>query len=146
MEIPIAGNYVGGTNAFLSNTAGGQSGNGTLTVGSSSSSYLSNPNGFGASASLSGEPVKKAKLRSASKESKSIETGRVELGSTSEQKLQTVNKSFNQWAFHTVEYKLLPISQKVNTVEDLNIKRYCPNCGNKINKTDKFCSNCGQKL
>ena len=152
-----SGSY-GGTNmktsTYFSNTAGGQSGNlsftntsnGTLNVGSSSSSYLSNPNGFGASASLSGEPVKKAKLRSASKESKSIETGRVELGSTSEQKLQTVNKSFNQWAFHTVEYKLLPISQKVNTVEDLNIKRYCPNCGTKINKTDKFCSNCGQKL
>lgn len=78
--------------------------------------------------------------------SKTIETGRVETGGQSDQKLQTVNKSFNYYPFHTVEYKLLPISQKVNTIDDINIKRYCTCCGTKIGKTDKFCSNCGNKI
>jgi len=77
--------------------------------------------------------------------SKTVETGRVEAGSESDQKLQTVNKSFNYYPFHTVEYKLLPISQKVNTADDINVKRYCPNCGAKINKTNKFCPSCGKK-
>lgn len=78
--------------------------------------------------------------------SKSIETGRVETGSQSNQKLEYVNKSFDYFAFHTVEYKLLPVSQKINTVEDINVKRYCPNCGAKVKKTDKFCSQCSKKL
>ena len=77
---------------------------------------------------------------------KSIETGRVEAGSSSDQKFEYVNKSFDYYAFHTVECKLLPISQKINTAEDINIKRYCTNCGKKSIKTDKFCSQCGNKL
>jgi len=77
---------------------------------------------------------------------KTIETGRVEAGGDSNQKLESVSKSFDFWPFHTVEYKLLPISQKVNTVADINVKRYCTNCGKKSHKTDKFCSQCGNKL
>ena len=76
---------------------------------------------------------------------KSIETGRVEQGSTSNQKLETVNKSWEYSPFHTVEYKMLPLSQKINTVEDINIKRYCTNCGSKLGKGHKFCANCGSK-
>jgi len=76
---------------------------------------------------------------------KSIETGRVEQGSNSDQKFRKVNKDFEFIPFHTVEYKMLPISQKVNTISDVNIKRYCTNCGSKLGKTDKFCSNCGTK-
>ena len=77
--------------------------------------------------------------------SKSIETGRVEQGSVSDQKVVTVDKKFEYWAFHTIEYKMLPISQKINTVEDLQIKRYCTNCGSKLGKGHKFCANCGSK-
>ncbi len=77
---------------------------------------------------------------------KSIETGRVEAGSSSDQKFEYVNKSFDYYAFHTVECKLLSISQKINTLEDINVKRYCTNCGKKSIKTDKFCSQCGNKL
>lgn len=77
--------------------------------------------------------------------SKSIETGRVEEGSKSDQKLTTVNKNFQNYAFHTIEYKMLPISQKLISSEDINIKKYCTNCGAKLGKTDKFCSNCGTK-
>jgi hypothetical protein len=87
--------------------------------------------------SRSRQPIKKLK---------SIETGRVEAGSNSSQQLQTVDKQFSYYAFHTVECKLLPISQKVNTSEDINIKRYCTKCGHKTSKTDKFCSACGNKV
>lgn len=74
-----------------------------------------------------------------------IETGRVDQGSTSEQEFTFVNKKFEPTPFHKIEYKLLPISQKINTVDDLNVKIYCTQCGSKLGKTDKFCSNCGHK-
>lgn len=80
-----------------------------------------------------------------SKKTKSIETGRVEKGSHSSQEFKTVSKSFEPLPFHTVEYKLLPASQKINTVDDVNVKRYCTNCGHKLGKTDKFCGQCGTK-
>jgi hypothetical protein len=79
------------------------------------------------------------------KKSKSIETGRVEEGSDSDQKFKTVNKDFEWFAFHTIEAKLLPVSQKVNTAEDINVKVYCTNCGAKLGKGHKFCASCGTK-
>lgn len=79
------------------------------------------------------------------KKSKSIETGRVEEGSDSDQKFKTVNKDFEYFAFYTVEAKLLPVSQKVNTVEDIKVKVYCTNCGAKLHKDHKFCGHCGTK-
>jgi hypothetical protein len=94
---------------------------------------------------LSIEPVKKTLTRSVAKKSKTIETGRVEEGSKSDQKFKTVNKDFEYFAFHTVEYKLLPVSQKINTSEDLNVRRYCTNCGAKLGKGHKFCATCGTK-
>jgi hypothetical protein len=88
--------------------------------------------------------VKRSPIRSR-KLSKTIETGRVEQGSVSEQKFKTVNKNFDYIPFHTLEYKLMPLSQKINTVADISVKRYCTNCGHKLGKTDKFCSSCGKK-
>ena len=78
--------------------------------------------------------------------SKSIETGRVEQGSVSDQKVVTVDKKFEYWAFHTIEYKMLPVSQKINTVEDINVKVYCTNCGAKLGKGHKYCSQCATKV
>jgi Zn finger protein HypA/HybF involved in hydrogenase expression len=77
--------------------------------------------------------------------SKSIETGRVEQGSVSDQKVVTVDKKFEYWSFHTIECKMLPVSQKINTVEDIQVKVYCTNCGAKLNKGHKFCGQCGTK-
>jgi hypothetical protein len=95
------------------------------------------------------EPIKKsARLKTLGdvlRSAKTVETGRVEQGSSSDQKFKTVNKDFEYFAFHTVEYKLLPVSQKINTVEDLNVKVYCTNCGTKLGKGHKFCSSCGTK-
>ncbi len=79
------------------------------------------------------------------KKSKTIETGRVEQGSDSDQKFKTVNKDFEWFAFHTVEAKLLPVSQKINTAEDIKVKVYCTNCGAKLHKDHKFCGHCGTK-
>lgn len=87
---------------------------------------------------------KKSVMRSV-KAKKTIETGRVEVGSDSSQTFKYVNKKFEYFPFHTIEYKLLPASQKINTVDDLNVKVYCVNCGHKLAKTDKFCGQCGTK-
>ena len=77
--------------------------------------------------------------------SNKIETGRVEAGSQSNQQIETVSKTFDYYPFHTIEYKMLPVSQKVNTIEDVNIKRYCHNCGTKQKPEFKFCPTCGAK-
>jgi hypothetical protein len=89
-------------------------------------------------------PVKK-QMRGR-KLSKSIETGRVDKGSYSSQAFKTVNKSFELWAFHTIEYKLLPISQKINTLEDINVKVYCTNCAHKLKNGYKYCPICATKV
>lgn len=95
---------------------------------------------------LSREVKPSLKSRSKSlKSKKSIETGRVEMGSTSNQKMTTVNMNWEVLPFHTVEYKMLPVSQKVNTTQDLQVKRYCTNCGTKQKPSFKFCPSCGAK-
>ena len=89
-------------------------------------------------------PIKKLKsLRR--RVSKSIETGRVEAGSHSSQQMTTVNMNWLTIPFHTVEYKMLPLSQKVNTVEDTQVKAYCTNCGSKNKSSFKFCPSCGER-
>ena len=86
----------------------------------------------------------KSRVRKSLK-SKSIETGRVEKGSKSNQKFKTVDKEFDYFPFHTVSYKLLPQSQQnIETKELRNI--HCTSCGVKGKSTHKFCSGCGQKL
>lgn len=89
--------------------------------------------------------LKKVKNERKLKSKKSIETGRVAEGSTSNQQMTTVHMDWEISPFHTVEYKLLPVSQKVNTTSDLK-KRYCTNCGTKQKATFKFCPSCGNKV
>jgi hypothetical protein len=78
--------------------------------------------------------------------STSMETGRIESGEKSNQSLITNNNFTFEWfTFHTVNWKILPFSQKPIEVSDL--KKYCHSCGCKIKKsTYKFCPNCGAKL
>lgn len=119
----------------------------TTDISSSSAFYntsvnISNVSGEITFDSLSiPEPTKRLKA----KKSKSIETGRVEEGSYSDQKFTTVNKNFEWFAFHTIEAKLLPVSQKINTAEDIKVKVYCTGCGAKLGKGHKYCSQCGTK-
>ena len=77
--------------------------------------------------------------------SKSIETGRIEEGSHSNQKFENVYKDFEYWPFKTEYIKILPTSQKQINSNDLK-KLYCHECGRKLNKKYKFCPYCGTKL
>lgn len=87
----------------------------------------------------------KPRSRSFAKKSKSIETGRVEQGSKSDQTFKTVNKDFNAWAVSTSVWKILPESQKPIEKKDLIEK--CPRCSTKLKKSSwKFCPECGNEL
>ena len=83
------------------------------------------------------KPTKLSKPRS-----KSIETGRIEEGSHSNQKFTNVYKDFEYWPFKTEYIKILPSSQKQINSNDLK-KFYCHECGRKINNKYKFCPYCG---
>ena len=76
--------------------------------------------------------------------SKSIETGMIEKGSNSNQKFSQSNKSFCVLSFKSIEYQILPKSQK--PVESQELRNYCFNCGSKAKKEHRFCSACGTKL
>jgi predicted RNA-binding Zn-ribbon protein involved in translation (DUF1610 family) len=83
--------------------------------------------------------------RSLSKKSKSVETGRVEKGSESDQTFKTVNKNFNIWTVSTSVWKILPESQKPLEKKDL-IER-CSKCLTKLKKSSwKFCPECGNEI
>jgi len=133
-------------NAFYTNTSGISS----PTNLNSTKSYSSNNDSSATmdwmqpdmDITIDSAPVLKPQTRSR----KSIETGRVEMGSNSNQQLTRVNKNWEYFYFHKVEYKMLPISQKINTSADIKVKRYCVNCGAKIGKTDNFCSQCSHKI
>ena len=77
--------------------------------------------------------------------SKSIETGRVEKGSSSDQSFTTVSKNFNSWTVSTSVWKILPESQK--PVEKKDLVEKCPKCSTKVKKSSwKFCPECGSEL
>ena len=123
--------------------------NASFTTSSLSLGSVTNTGSAGGHITLDGAssvrsaPIKKKK-RLVAKKSKSIETGRVEKGSVSSQKLTAVDKEFEYSPFHTIEYKLLPISQK--KVESKNLVRhYCPFCGTKVKAKANFCIKCGEK-
>ena len=92
------------------------------------------------SASASADTYKPTKLSKT--RSKSIETGRIEEGSHSNQKFSYVQKDFDYWPFKTEYIKILPTSQKQINSNDLK-KRYCHECGRKLNQKYKFCPYCG---
>ena len=71
-----------------------------------------------------------------------IETGRIEEGSQSNQYFRETNQEFESWPFRTEIIKLLPKSQKPVTTAELS-KKYCYNCGRKLKDKFKFCPFCG---
>jgi len=76
--------------------------------------------------------------------SRSMETGRIEKGSHSNQKFNQVYTDFETWPFKTETIKILPTSQKQVNANDLT-KKYCYNCGRKLSQKYKFCPFCGAK-
>ena len=77
--------------------------------------------------------------------SSTIETGRIEKGNHSNQNLDYVDIDFDYYPFKTENIKLLPVSQKPVSKNDLQ-KLYCIECGRKIKDKFKFCPYCGAKL
>jgi len=76
---------------------------------------------------------------------RSLETGRVEKGSDSDQSFTYDTTSFYSWASTTNEWKIKPQSTKPIMREDL--VTYCSECGSKRKKdTHKFCPHCGTKF
>lgn len=79
------------------------------------------------------------------KASKSIETGRIEQGSKSNQEFTSVDGNFSAIWTYSSEYQILPRS--VKPVEVSEIRDYCTECGSRIKKKSwKFCPTCGEKL
>ena len=86
-----------------------------------------------------------SKRKGLAKESLSLETGRVEKGSRSNQEFEYCDIDFDYYPFKTENIHILPSSQKKVNVEETR-RRYCSQCGKKVSPKDKFCSNCGAKL
>lgn len=73
------------------------------------------------------------------------ETGRIEKGEKSDQDFEKVELNFNTMSFHTVRYKLKPLSEKPTTITE--IREYCTGCGYRIrNKSWSYCPKCGGKV
>lgn len=82
-----------------------------------------------------------------SQENSDTETGRIEYGSISYQDLNNINdNACYSCPIKIEEIKILPISAKVWSSEDLHVKRYCTSCGAKVKHTWKFCPICGKKV
>jgi hypothetical protein len=96
-----------------------------------------------ASASVTG--TIRSKQPKSRKLSKSVETGRVDKGSHSNQSFNYDYSSFNSYWTWKTEWKILPVSQKPVVSED--IKVFCTNCGTRRKKSShKFCPNCGTRF
>jgi hypothetical protein len=78
------------------------------------------------------------------KSKKSIETGRVEKGEKSNQQFTNSYQNFEYNVSHQISLKILPLSNKNKTTED--IKYYCTECGTKTKSKYKFCPSCGYDL
>jgi hypothetical protein len=74
----------------------------------------------------------------------SVETGRVEAGSNSDQSFQNGQGSFNSYTTNVVEYQILPSSEK--NIEAKEIRSYCTECGTRNKQDWKFCPTCGNKF
>ncbi len=113
------------------NTLGGNSipTHGTFTTTSTNTFYNS---------SLTSGTISTNSLRS-------LETGRVEKGSNSNQSFTYDSTSFSSYPFATNWWKIKPQSTKPLVREDL--VTYCTECGSKRKKdTHKFCPHCGTKF
>lgn len=79
--------------------------------------------------------------------SKSIETGRIEKGTASQQKFESVDMDFETICLTKVSYQLLPESKRpIETTEIKKTANFCSNCGHKLKGTEKFCPSCGTRI
>lgn len=102
----------------------------------SNTSYLNDTLGFSESNLNTKSKLTKSKSLS--------ETGRVEKGDQSNQTFSEVNKEFECYYITKVEYKILPLSEKM--VQPNELIKYCTSCGRKAKKQDRFCASCGSRV
>ena len=122
---------------FYNNTNTALNIDGNTTGATSTANYV-------ATSSIADAYTKSMLTSAPVRSNKSIETGRIEEGSHSNQKFDNVYKDFELWPFKTEYIKILPFSQKQVNTNDIS-KRYCYNCGRKLNQKYKFCPFCGTK-
>ena len=124
------------------NTLGGMTipTHGTFTTTSTNTFYNSSLTSGNSTFTTSGTV-----LRGTPKTERSMETGRVEKGSNSDQSFTYDSTSFNSYPFATNWWKIKPQSTKPLVREDL--VTYCTECGSKRKKdSHKFCPQCGTKF
>lgn len=126
--------------------------NSVNTVNTSCISGTVNNSTFSASTKLNAEPVHRSLRKEVDKSANakvdqnlSLETGRVEKGSISDQKFDRCDINFEYYPFKTENIQILPSSRKQIRPEETR-RKYCSQCGKKVSPKDKFCSNCGAKL
>ena len=74
------------------------------------------------------------------------ETGRVEKGEQSKQKFESIDVYFQSYHFHSIDYHLIPISEKESYTKK-EIREYCAFCGYRLRKNNwVYCPKCGSKI
>lgn len=127
-----------GNNFYTTNSVDFATGNSNIHLTSTSLSSSNNATPRSSKYEKRERPERRLK-------SKSIETGRVEKGSSSDQSFTEVSKNFNSWTVSTSVWKILPESQK--PVEKKDLIEKCPKCSTKVKKSSwKFCPECGSEL
>lgn len=139
-----------GLNSRLESTTAGDSINevvnalnDSLGFAPSSTSYSTYASTIDVNAQLGGKT--RCSKSTSHSNNRSIETGRVEHGSHSNQDFKYVYYKFQTWPFASKNFKLLPMSRKQYSEGDLR-KVYCTNCGKKLSPKFKFCPACGAKV
>jgi len=113
------------------------------TLNSSNTSYFSDTSNVSASYTSATDESKYKSLKKVTKDT--IETGSIEQGSLSEQKLVDGSGNFNFFYTETFDYQILPESQKSVTYTE--IRQYCSGCGIRVkNHAWKFCPGCGTRV
>lgn len=140
--------YISGDNSFTF-TSSGNLGMGATSPSEKLSITSTNTinNSYFSNTSVTTDSLMNTKsLRSSiTEKSNSIETGRVEKGSTSNQSFMYDSTTFNPYSSYVSSWKILPKSQKVLVKEELSV--YCTECGSKRKKdSHKFCPHCGTKF
>lgn len=75
----------------------------------------------------------------------SVETGRTEIGETSNQRFGTDSSVYSAQASTIIDLKILPESAKPIEIEQIRL--YCHECGTRMkNQSWKFCPTCGTKI
>jgi len=125
------------------NTLGNINGMGSTTT---SSVYHMNSNiSYTSSFSPPGISTWENDMSEVTLDSLEVETGRVEKGDISDQRLKTINAEFHNVPFHNVSYKILPYSEMNKTSNE--IRQYCGFCSYRLrNSKWKYCPKCGSSI